>query len=202
MPQFDLLGMQIAEYTKTENGVTRGEAISAGDAMSCNLELTFAEGRLYAEGGLAELLREATGGKISIGVKYIPEAAQKLMYGFTERARQLEYTGADGTQLTKRAVSLTAKRGMTGKYVSFACFAPDMIDKQKKYTCFFVACALFGPPAYELQTKGETIRFATPTTTGEFLPDDTDEGVIQEVYVADDILEARAWCKAVVEEDV
>ena len=202
MPQFDLLGMQIAEYTKTATGATRGEATSMGDAMNCRLELRIAEGRLYAEGGLAELLREANGGTISVGVKHIPKAAQQLLFGFSEKTRALTYTGSGGTVTTMQAVSLAASRGSTCKYVSFACFAPDMIDKQKKYTCFFVACALFSPPAYELETKGETIRFATPTTTGEFLPDDSDSGVIQEVYVADEEAEARAWCKLVVEEDI
>lgn len=198
MPQFDLLGMQIAEYSETANVVSYGTPMSAGDAMSCNLELTFAEGRLYAEGALAEFLRMATGGKVSIGVKYIPEAAQKLMFGFEEKTRSLTYTPKGGENpVTKSAKSLAATADSTGHYVGFACFAPDMIDKTKKYTCFFIPCALFGPPNYSLETKGENIRFATPTTTGEFLKDGSAEGVIKEIYIADDENEARAWCAAV-----
>lgn len=34
---------------------------------------------------------------------------------------------------------------------------------------------MFGPPGYSLQTKGENIQFATPTTSGEFLPDDSSD---------------------------
>ena len=198
MPQFDLLGMQVAEYTESNGHVTYGQPMSAGDAMRCNLELSFAEGRLYAEGALAEFLREAVGGTVSIGVKYIPAAAQKLMYGMDEKNRSLDYTpkGSE-TQVTKTATSLRTTAVSTGHYVGFACFAPDMIDKAKKYTCFFIPCALFGPPSYALETKGQSIRFATPTTTGEFLRDGSAEGVIQEIYIADDENEARAWCAAV-----
>ena len=198
MPQFDLLGMQLAEYSESNGAVTYGTPMSAGDAMRCNLELKFAEGRLYAEGALAEYLREAIGGTVSIGVKYIPAAAQQLMYGLVEKARSLTYTPkSGGAQVTKTATSLVTTADSTGHYVGFACFAPDMIDKVKKYTCFFIPCALFGQPSYSLETKGESIRFATPTTTGEFLKDGSASGVIQEIYIADDENEARAWCAAV-----
>ena len=198
MPQFDLLGMQVAEYTESNGAVTYGQPMSAGDAMSCNLQLNFAEGRLYAEGSLAEIMREVTGGTASIGVKYIPAAAQKLMYGMVEINRSLTYTPkGGGTAVQKTATSLATTAGSTGKYVGFACFSPDMIDKVKKYTCFFIPCILFGPPNYALETKGQSIRFATPTTTGEFLKAAGAESVIQEIYVADDENEARAWCAAV-----
>lgn len=197
MPQFDLLGMQIAEYHDTPGGVTYGQPMSAGDAMNCNLELNFAEARLYAEGALAEFLREAIGGTVSIGVKYIPEEAQKLMYGLAEKTHSVTYTpkGSE-TPVTKNAISLATTADSTGKYVGFACFAPDMIDRVKKYTCFFIPCALFGQPSYSLETKGRSVRFATPTTTGEFMKDGSADGVIQEIYIADDEREARAWCAA------
>lgn len=198
MPQFNLLGMKVAEYHNNNGTVTYGAAKEVGDAMTCNLELTFAEGRLYAEGKLAEYLREATGGSISIGVKYIKQAAQELMYGAQTKTRSLTYTPTgSSSSTTKSAVSLVHGANDTPAYVGFVCYAPDMVDKVKKFTCFFVACALFGPPAYNLQTKGQNITFATPTTTGEFQPDDSTGAVIQEIYVADDEAEAQAWCAAV-----
>lgn len=50
-----------------------------GDAMSVELNLTAAEGRLYAESRLAEYKKLITGGTASVGVKYITDAAQKLL---------------------------------------------------------------------------------------------------------------------------
>lgn len=198
MPQFNLLGMKVAEYHNTDGVVTYGSALDVGSAMTCDLNLSFAEGRLYAEGKLAELLREATGGTISVGVKYIKQTAQQLMYGTQTKTRSLTFTPTTGGgSTTKNAVSLVTGANDTPKYVGFVCYAPDMIDRVKKFTCFFVACCIFGPPGYSLKTKDQNITFNTPTTTGEFLPDDSSGAVIQEIYVADDENEAKAWCAAV-----
>ena len=69
MPQFDLRGIRVAEYTGSKTaGDTYGTPETAGDAMAVNLELRFAEGRLYAESSLAEYLKKATGGTMSMGV--------------------------------------------------------------------------------------------------------------------------------------
>lgn len=57
MPSFDLRNINIAEYQRKGTTVTYGTPESIGDAMSCNLELRFAEGRLYAESRLAEFVK-------------------------------------------------------------------------------------------------------------------------------------------------
>ena len=198
MPQFSLLGMKAAQYNNNNGTVTYGSAVSVGDAMTCNLQLNFAEGKLYAEGKLAEYLREAVGGTISIGVKYIKQAAQTLMFGAKTKTRSLTYTPTGATaSTTVSAVSVVNGANDTPNPVGFVCYAPDIVDHVKKFTCFFVPCAIFGPPSHNLQTKGENIVFATPTTTGEFMPDDTTGAVIQEIYVADNEAEAIAWCASV-----
>ena len=69
MPQFDLRGIRIGEYINTSDVITYDTTKTIGEAMNVNLELRFAEGRLYAESTLAEYIRKATGGTISIGVK-------------------------------------------------------------------------------------------------------------------------------------
>ena len=81
MPAFDLRGIHVAEYINTDGVITYGDAMKAGDAMTANLELRFAEGRLYAESTLSEYIKLATGGSISLAVKYIPDAVQSLLYG-------------------------------------------------------------------------------------------------------------------------
>lgn len=188
MPSFDLRNIKIAEYTRSGNAVSYGTPESVGDAMNCNLELRFAEGRLYAESSLAEFIKKASGGTISIGVKYIPESAQQLMFGATETTRSAGSKTISGLRFGAKDKS---------KYVGVAFYAPDMIDSVEKYTCVFVAKAMFGTPSMAYKTKGDSISFNTPTTTGEFLADDTDNQTLLETAVCDTVDDAVAWCEAV-----
>lgn len=187
MPQFDLRYLQVAEYKKKSEGVTEyGDAVSMGDAMTVSLEMRFAEGRIYAESALAEYMKKATGGTASAGVKYIPAAAQKLMF----RAYELQRTVSSAV-----VKSLAFGQQSTGRYVGWSFFMPDMIDGTEKFTAIFVRKVLFGPPSTNGQTAGENIAFQTPTTTGEFLMDDL-KGLL-EVAVLDTEADAKAWCDAV-----
>lgn len=80
MPEFDLRYIQAAKYTLADGKVKYAEKTKVGDAMTANLELKFAEGRLYAEGRLSEYMKLATGGTISLGVKKILDEAKKMLY--------------------------------------------------------------------------------------------------------------------------
>lgn len=191
MPSFDLRGIRIGKY-KNENGaVSYSDQCSVGDAMNCNLELKFAEGRLYAEGRLAEYIKLATGGTISVGTKYIPADAQKVLYDAKDKER---------TVGEKKITSLQHRASNIANYVGMTFYAPDKIDGITKYTCVFIPKALFGPPAMAYQTKGDSIVFNTPTTTGEFLADDTTEELLLDSAIADTVEDAVAWCKTVLGE--
>lgn len=192
MPQFDLRGIKVAKYVNTNGTITYTDAQDMGDAMTANLEMRFAEGRLYAESTLAEYMRKATGGTISVGVKYIKNAAQKLMFGSTEKTRSVTVSGSS-TSVT--GLVLGAKS--TGSYVGIAFYAPDMVDGVEKYTCVFARKALFGPPSMTLQTAGESIQFNTPVTSGEFLANDSSTQDMLEVAICDSEAAAIAWVTAV-----
>ena len=94
MPEFDLRGIRAGKYVNTNGVVTYTGVQKVGDAMTANLELRYAEGRLYAESSLAEYLKKAVGGTISLGVKYIPAAAQKLLFGSRENTMKLPQPAA------------------------------------------------------------------------------------------------------------
>ena len=191
MPFFDLKGILCAKYSKTEDGVKYSDCTSVGDAMNVNLDLRFAEGRVYAESSLAEYMKKATGGTISIGVKYIPQPAQIMMYGAKSGTRNVG---------EKVITSLKFGKKTTPKYVGTSFYAPDMIDGEEKFTAVFVSRALFGPPSMTFQTANDTITFQTPTTTGEFLRADNEDGDMLEVAVCDTEEEAIAWTKLVLGE--
>lgn len=197
MPQFDLRGIKAAKYVNTNGTITYENAQSVGDAMNVNLELRFAEGRLYAESTLAEYMRKAVGGTISIGVKYIPSTAQVMMFNSRANSRSITYTPESGTSTTVSAAGLVIGRKTTSAYVGVAFYAPDMVDGVEKYTCVKIARALFGPPSMTLQTAGESITFNTPTVSGEFMADDSANGDLIEVAIVDDEEAAIAWVTAV-----
>ena len=196
MPQFDLRGIKVAKYEASNGAVTHGTTMSAGDAMTANLEMRYAEGRLYAESTLAEYMRKATGGTISLGVKYIPSATQQLMFGSRANSRSVTYTPAGGSATTASISGLVIGAKTDSVYVSVAFYAPDMVDGVLKYTCVYIAKALFGPPSMTLQTAGDSIQFNTPTTSGEFLADDTTNQDMLEVAIADSEEAAIAWVAA------
>ena len=193
MAKFDLRYIQCAEYSCTEGVVSYAGKQKVGDAITANIELRFAEGRLYTEGTLAEFIRKCVGGSVSIGVKYIKEAAQKLMFGLNEKTRSVTPTGGNATSVK----SLQTKKTTVGKYVGISCYAPAMYDGVEKYDCVFLGKCMFGEPSMILQTAGESIQFNTPTTTGEFLADDSTDGSLKEVATVDSEALAIAWCDAV-----
>jgi hypothetical protein len=164
--------------------------------MTANIELRYAEGRLYAESTLAEYMRKAVGGTISLGVKYINAAAQQLMFGMRTKSRSITYTPAGGTETTISVSGLAIGGKDEGIYVGVAFYAPDMVDSAKKYTCVLVKKALFGPPSMSLQTTGQDIQFNTPTTSGEFLADDSTGQELLETAIVDDEAAAIAWVTA------
>lgn len=197
MPTYDLRNIKVAKYHNNNGTVTHEGATECGDAMNVNLELRFAEGRLYAEGGLAELMRKCTGGTISIGVKYIKNPAQIMMFGNAEKTRSIKYTPTGGTEKTVQVKGLTLGKKSKSGYVSVAFFAPDLIDGEEKVTCVYISRALFGAPAKVYQTAGEQITFQTDTTTGEFLNDHSADGNLIEIAVVDDEEAAAAWVNEV-----
>lgn len=194
MPTFGFRGAFVAPLNAN---ATYGTPIGAGCPMSAQLELRFAEGRLYACDSLAEYIREVIGGTVTFGAKYFPNEAQLAMFGATTKDRDVTVVKGDGTEETVTITSVVVSANNRAGYVGFAGFAPDVVDGVNKYTAFFIPKVKFSQPNMNLQTKQDNLTFQTPSTTGEFLPDDTTGRVVQEVAICNSEDEARAWCLAV-----
>ena len=142
-------------------------------------------------------MKKATGGTISIGVKYIKNAAQQLMFGSASASKSVSYIPVGSTVTATASVSgLVLGAKSTGAYVGLAFYSPDMIDGVEKYTVVFAHKALFGPPSMSLQTANDSITFNTPTTSGEFLASDASTQEMLSVYTCDDENEAIALITA------
>ena len=194
MAKYDLRYIQCAKYVNTNGTITFTDKQKVGDAMTANIELRVAEGRLYAESALAEYVRKCTGGTISLGVKYIKEAAQKLMFGLSEKSRSITPAGGSATSVT----SLVTKRTTVGSYVGISFYTPALYEGVEKFDCIFIGKCMFGEPSETLQTAGDSIQFNTPVTNGEFLADDSADGQIKEAVTVDTEALAKAWCDAVI----
>lgn len=199
MPEFDLRGIRCGKYVNTNGVISYTDVQKVGDAITATLEMRFAEGRLYAESSLAEYLKKAVGGTLSIGVKYIKNGARQLMFGERSNTRSITYVPSGTSTTTTASVSsLIAGAKNQGSYVGVGFYAPDMIDGAEKYTCVKISKAMFGAPSRNLRTASENIQFNTPTTTGEFMADDSSNQDMLEVAVVDDENAALAWLSAAI----
>ena len=193
MPTYGLRGATVYPYTNNNGTVTYGTGIGAGCAISANLELKFAESRLYACDNLAEYLREVIGGTITFNAKLFPVAAQTAMFGTTTKTRTITVGGE-----TVTATSVVTGGDDAPTYVGFSAYGPDQVDGVKKWTAFVVKKVKFSAPSMNMATKSDSITFQTPTTTGEFLQDDTSDRTLLEVATLDSEAAAQAWIAAVV----
>lgn len=197
MARIGLRGATLARYNVDANGaVTYGSLVSGGCARSAELELQFAEAELWGCDGLREYLREAVGGTITFEATFFSQEMKVLAFGNKERTREITYQNDEGVDITKTITSVADTSSDDAPYVGFAVYSPDMINHVKKWAAFFIPCCKFSSPNTTLATRDNSINFQTPTTTGRFLPDDTDEHVIRDVAILDTEAEARAWCEA------
>ena len=197
MARIGLRGATLAKYNVDANGaVTYDPPISGGCARTADLQLQFAEAELWGCDGLREYLREAVGGSITFEATFFSQAMKTLAFGNKTRTREITYEDDTGTEVVKTVTSVADTSSDDAPYVGFAVYSPDIINHEKKWAAIFVPCVKFSSPNTTLRTRDNNINFQTPTTTGRFLPDDTDEHVIRDVAILDSEAEAQAWCEA------
>lgn len=192
MPTYGLRGATVYPYNNNNGTVTYGNGIAAGCAISANIELNFAEARLYACDNLAEYAREVIGGTITFSAKAFPTAAQTAMFGTTTKSRSITVDSQ-----TVQTTSVVTGADDAPTYVGFSAYGPDQIDGDKKWTAFFLKKVKFSAPSMNMETKSDSITFQTPSTTGEFLQDDTEARTLLEVATLDSEAAAQAWIAAV-----
>lgn len=145
------IGMDKLYYAKITEGTdgdeTYGTPTQLAKAIKADLTIDLAEATLYADDGEAYVIKNFKSGKLSMGVEDIGvKAAQDL-------------TGAvvdDNGVL----VSASENEG-SAVAVGFRALKPN-----GKYRYFWLYRVKFGVPAANLQTKGDSITFQTPTIEG------------------------------------
>ena len=140
-----------ATITEDEKGEeTYGVPISMAKAIKADLTIELAEATLFADDGLAYVIKDFKSGNLVLGVDDLGVTVVQ------------ELTGAD---VDDNGVLISASENV-GKPVAigFRAAKPNGI-----YRYFWLYRVKFGFPAANIQTKGDTITFQTPTIEGTIL---------------------------------
>ena len=140
-----------ALITEDEDGnETYGEPQVLAKAISADLSVELNEAILYADDGAAEVVKEFKSGTLSLGVDDIGAEAASVLSGATIDDNGVVVSGSeDGGSPV--AIAFRAKKA------------------NGKYRYYWLYRVKFGIPATNLQTKGDSISFQTPTIEGTIL---------------------------------
>lgn len=140
--------LYFAKITEDENGnETYDKPQILAKAMTASLSVEMNEATLYADDGTAEDVKEFKNGSLSLGVDDIGVDIAKVLTGaVVDSNGVLVSTGED-----------------TGKAVAIAFRARK---SNGKYRYFWLYRVKFAIPNTELETKGDSINFSTPTIEG------------------------------------
>ena len=137
-----------SKITEGENGEeTYGIPISLAKAMKADLSVELAEATLYADDGPAAVVKEFKSGTLSLGIDDIGTAAAEDLTGAKLDDNHVVISGSEDGGIPV-AVGFRAKKA------------------NGKYRYFWLYRVVFGIPATNLQTKGDSITFSTPTIEG------------------------------------
>lgn len=151
MSTIGLDSLYYATITEGENGVeTYGTPVALSPAMKADLSVELAEAMLYADDAAAEVVKEFKSGKISLGVQELGTAKAAALLGATVDSKGVLISAAEDVA-PPVAIGFRARKS------------------NGKYAYYWLYKAIFAVPSDSLQTKGDSISFATPTIEGTIL---------------------------------
>jgi len=135
-----------------------GVPVSMAKAIRADLTIELAEATLFADDGLAYVIKDFKSGNLVLGVDDLSVAVVQVL---------------TGAEVDDNGVLVSASENV-GKPVAigFRAAKPNGI-----YRYFWFYRVQFGFPAANLQTKGDTITFQTPTIEGTILRRNRLDGV-------------------------
>jgi len=145
------VGLDRLYYSKiTENTAgdeTYGTPQMLAKAISADLEIELNEATLFADDSAAEVVKEFKSGKLSLGINDIGAAVAGDLVGAVIDDNGVVISQGEGMP-SPVAVGFRAKKS------------------NGKYRYFWLYRVIFGIPATNLATKGDSISFNTPTVEG------------------------------------
>ena len=137
-----------ARITESSDGEeTYGTPTMLAKAIKAELSIELVEAVLHADDGIAELIKDFKSGKLTLGVDDIGVTAARDLTGAT--------TDDNGVLIS------ASENSGNPVAVGFRAMKPN-----NTYRYFWLFKVKFGFPATNLQTKGDSITFQTPTIEG------------------------------------
>ena len=149
------IGLDSLYYaTITEDAKTGEETYGTPEALSkaikADMSAEVAEAILYADDSAAEVVKEFKQGKLSLNIQELGSAKAAALLGATVDSKGVLISGAEDVAAPV-AVGFRARKS-SGDYVYYWLYR-----------------VIFAVPADSLQTKGDSISFATPTIEGTII---------------------------------
>ncbi len=140
-----------AKITEDASGMeTYDTPVQLAKAITAELSVELAEAILYADDGASEIVKEFKTGTLSLGVDDIgSQAASDLTGAVIDTNKVLISSSEDGGLPV--AIGFRAKKS------------------NGNYRYFWLYRVKFGIPATNLETKGDSITFSTPTIEGTIM---------------------------------
>ena len=148
------VGLDRLYYSKITENTAGDEAYGTpqmlAKAISADLEIELNEATLFADDSAAEVVKEFKSGKLSLGINDIGAAVAGDLVGAVIDDNGVVISQGEGMP-SPVAVGFRAKKS------------------NGKYRFFWLYRVIFGIPATNLATKGDSISFNTPTVEGTIL---------------------------------
>ena len=140
-----------AKITEDASGEeTYATPVQMEKAITAELSVELAEAILYADDGASEIVKEFKSGTLSLGVDEIGSTAASDLTGAVIDTNNVLISSSEDGGLPV-AVGFRAKKS------------------NGKYRYFWLYRVKFGIPATNLETKGDSITFSTPTIEGTIM---------------------------------
>lgn len=139
---------------KYKAGVPFGKAVSFSDTPN------IAEASLYGDDTLAESEKAVTSATLSLGTTDVPDNCKTLMFGHKGTP------GEPGESEFAYNVDDVANE------VGFAVIGVKKVNGVRTFECKAYPRTQWKEPTVEINTRGESTEFTTPSTEGTALPDD------------------------------
>ena len=187
MAQIGLQYLICAPITETTSTVAYAKGMVMSYAIKADISIETNEGTLYADNRIVENIKEFKSGKLSLGGDHLSYEVLSLILG-----HKLE-------TMTPSGQKLTAKGDDDGKYVGVGFYATTIKDSVRKYRAIWLHKIKFGVPNESLETKGDSVKFQTPTIEGTILTDIL--GVWKEEALFETEAAARQWLNGLADID-
>lgn len=152
MAKIGLNNFRYAPLTEAADGTPTytGGPQTPGKAVSCTVDITNNDAKLYADDALAESDTSFAGGTVTMGIDEADLATQAALLGHS--------LAEDGT--------MTRNTNDTAPYVGLGRVVKKMVNNVVKYKAEFLYKCKFSEPSQENNTQGESVEFGTTEIEG------------------------------------